>query len=432
MKKLTPEEYQTQLQEYVKMYFQQHPATKLIVVAGSIGKTYTKIAIARMLAQRYRVRLYHGNRGTNFTAPLEILGIDYPGDIDDQKARETVLAAAQQRIQQPSDADVIILELNTAAPGLMAQYAQYIVPDLAVITAVSESNIEAFGTVDAIAQEQLLAASISRMALINRDDIDGEFAKYLTTPMVNTFGTDASAEYRFAEKEFSIERGFEGDFVAIDLNRATPVPVTIHAYDEFALRQAVAACAVGVKFGLTGEDIARGAASIRPLEGRMKPLRGREGAVILDNTAANSPLGSRTALDALYRLDRPQRIAVFGGMKHLGPLAEQAHRELGDLCTIDMLDWVVTVGPEATQWLAPAARAHGCQVKECQTPYEAGAFVRKVQLTNAAILFDGPEDDVYLEEAVKIVLHNAEDGVELIRQDEASMARKAERYSAFS
>lgn len=51
----------------------------------------------------------------------------------------------------------------------------------------------------------------------------------------------------------------------------------------------------------------------------------------------------------------------------------------GSHCTVDMLDWVVTVGEKANTYLAPAARQKGCQVKECIDAIEAGAFVRNSQ-----------------------------------------------------
>ena len=45
------------LENYVRKYFAKHPDIKLIVVAGSVGKTSTKIATATILNERYRVRL---------------------------------------------------------------------------------------------------------------------------------------------------------------------------------------------------------------------------------------------------------------------------------------------------------------------------------------------------------------------------------------
>ena len=49
------------LQKYVVKYFELHPHVRLIVVAGSVGKTSTKRALGRLLSQRFRVRMHEGN-----------------------------------------------------------------------------------------------------------------------------------------------------------------------------------------------------------------------------------------------------------------------------------------------------------------------------------------------------------------------------------
>lgn len=421
---------QRKLEKYVKKYFKRHPEVRVVAVTGSIGKTYTKIAIATVLNQRYRVRLFHGNRGTNFTTPLAILGIDYPGDIKGFKAWRAIFKAARQRIRQSADVDVIVVELNSYGPGTLLQYADYIIPDIAVVTAISESNLKVFQTIDFVAQEQLSIGTISRSLLVNRDDIDSRFAVYLTNPVMNTFGTGGAAEYRFSEGDFSEDKGYTGSVIVPEWEES--IPVVLHTYDEFSLRQIIAACAVGVKMGLSPQEIAAGASSIKPLDGRMNPLAGVEGSLILDNTANNSPLGSRTALQSLYQIPAPQRIAVLGSMQHLAQLSVTAHQELGGLCDPAQLAWVVTIGDEANRYLAPAARGRGCQVKECKNALEAGAFVHSVIERDGIVLFDGPEDgDIYLEEAVKIVLHSAADADKLVRQSPEWAKKKVDIFSRF-
>ena len=66
---------QKKLEQATVGYFAAHPEVKLIVVAGSVGKTSTKTAIATMLAQKYRVRLHEGNHNTHMSVPLAILGV---------------------------------------------------------------------------------------------------------------------------------------------------------------------------------------------------------------------------------------------------------------------------------------------------------------------------------------------------------------------
>lgn len=417
------------LQKYVRKYLEKYPDVKLVVVAGSIGKTYAKTSIATVLSERYRVRLFHGNRGTNFMAPLAILGIDYPGDIKGWRAWHKVFKAARRRIKLPLDVDIIVHELNSDAFGQIASYADYVYPDLAVITAVSENNLEKFQNIDYIAQEQLAAVNISKAALINRDNIDGELAKYITNPNINTYGTGGAAEYRFNEDDYTIAAGYNGKFIAPDWQEQTPL--AMNAHDELSVRLLTAAATVGLKFGLSPGEIQRGVAKIFPATGRMQYLRGVEESILLDDTMNNSPLGSREAIRALYKVPAPHRVAVFGSMKHLGESSAIEHQKLGELCDSTQLAWVVVVGEDAARNLAPIAKRRGCQVKVCRDALEAGSFVHSVIERGSAVLFNGPEDDIYLEEAVKIVLHSADDEVKLVRQGRVWDEKKApvfERY----
>lgn len=422
---------QKKLEKYVKKYFQRHPEVKLVTVAGSTGKTYAKKTIASVLSTRLRVRVHEDNRAGGLESPLAILGIDFPGEVRGWKAWHRIYKAARLRIKQPTDVDVIIHELNSYGPGSLRSYSQYIIPDITVITSITETGIEQFQSIDAIAIEQLSAASISKLALINRDDIDGRFSSYLTTPSIYTFGTGAAAEYRFEQGDFTISEGYRGSFIARDWQE--PINLELRAFDDFSVRLVIASAAVAVQFGLSPQDIQSGVSTISPVPGRMNVLRGVEQSTILDDTANNSPLSSRVALQALYQIQAPQRIAVFGDMQHLGQFSESAHRELGLLCDPAELAWVITVGNAANAWLAPAARGRGCQVKQCKNAIEAGSFAHSLLESGGVSLFSGPEEDIYLEEAVKIVLHDSlvEEKM-LVRQSPEWLARKNEAFSRFS
>lgn len=105
------------------------------------------------------------------------------------------------------------------------------------------------------------------------------------------------------------------------------------------------------------------------------------------------------------------------------------HQALGRLCDPNQLAWVITVGEEAGKYLAPAARARGCQVKSFKTALQAGAFVRRVVESGAAILFKGSQTGIYLEEAIKIVLHSTDDEQYLVRQTTDWIERKTKFFS---
>jgi UDP-N-acetylmuramoyl-tripeptide--D-alanyl-D-alanine ligase len=89
--------------------------------------------------------------------------------------------------------DIIVQELGADYPGDIEQFGTYLKPDIAVVTAVTPEHMEFFKTMDAVAHEELAAANFSKLALINRDDIDGAYAQYLNNPNLDTYGTSATS-----------------------------------------------------------------------------------------------------------------------------------------------------------------------------------------------------------------------------------------------
>lgn len=420
---------QKKLERYVKKYFIKHPEVKLVVVAGSIGKTSTKRAIATILSQKYRVTMHEGNHNMAISAPMAILGLAYPENVKSIGAWLAVFKAAHRRVNEPTGTDVIVAELGADHPGDIDYFASYLKPDIGVVTAVTAEHMEFFKTLDAVAKEELTVANMSRLAVINRDDIEGKYAQYLTNSNVDTYGTTGLAEYRFEIKDFSVANGYEGTVIAPEFSE--PQPATVKVLGEHSLRPAMGAVAVGLKMGMTAEEVIAGLKLVRATPGRMNVLRGIENTLIIDDTYNSSPLAASSALQTLYSLQVPQRIAILGTMNELGDSSAAEHEALGKMCDPSLLEWVITVGEEAEKYLAPAAKARGCQVKSFKTAVDAGAFAHKVLAPGAAVLAKGSQGGVYLEEAVKILAMLTEDD-QLVRQSAQWLETKNAFFSKFS
>ena len=419
---------QKKLEKFVIKYLAAHPDIKLVVVTGSVGKTSTKVAIGTVLAERFRIRLHEGNHNTHMSTPLAILGIEYPTNIRSIRSWITVFRAANERINSPTDVDVIIQELGSDRIGEIPHFGTYLRPDIGVVTAVSPEHMEYFREMDAVAREELEVANFSKLALINRDDIDEKYSKYLTNGNVNTYGTSAISEYHYISQGYTAENGHSGLFVVPEWQ--DPVSANIHVLGEHPLRPAIAAGAVAVKLGMSATEIASGLSKIRPLPGRMNILRGALNTTIIDDTYNSSPLAAESSMRELYQLSVPQRIAVLGSMNELGETSQVEHEALGKLCDPNGLAWVITVGEQAEKYLAPAARSRGCQVKSFKNALLAGAFVRGVMEEGGAILFKGSQGGIFLEEAVKVVLHSTSDEMRLVRQSPEWIATKTAFFSA--
>lgn len=416
------------MERKVKKYFAKHKP-QLIVVAGSVGKTTTKLAIATVLGEKMRVRTEEGNHNMEVSVPPALLGVHYPETVHSISAWREVLKAMDMRIKGEKDIDVIVQELGTDKPGDIGHFSRYLKPDVAVITAVSEEHMANFASLDDVAKEELSVAKFSKLTVVNDDDVDTKYANYADTTNIDTYGTGEHAEYRLVIQPSNPLEGRMGKLVAPEWGE---LPINVEVVGDHMLRSVAAAACVATKLGLSSEEIAVGISKIRPVKGRMNVLRGLNGTTIIDDTYNSSPLAVKSALETLYSTDTNQRIAVLGSMNEMGVSSQAAHEAVGMLCDPMKLEWVVTIGKEAEKYLAPAAQKHGCQVRSFVSPMQAAGFVYSVLRPGGVVLVKGSQDGVFAEEAVKGLIHNQEDESQLVRQDEYWMKIKNETFDAFS
>lgn len=410
---------------HVRIYFKKQKV-KLIVITGSVGKTSTKNAIVTVLSQKYRVRAHKGNHNTHMSVPLALMGIPYPEtSLRSPLAWLKVFILMWIRIVRPRDVDVIVQELGTDAPGDIPAFGRYLHPDIAVITAVAEEHMEFFGSLDAVAQEELSVASYSKLVVVNRDDIPEQYAKYAETTNIDTYGTSGVAEYRYEIQDTLGFDGFYGKFISPEFGE---LPVTLRIAGEHNIRAAVAAGLVGVKYELNLDEISRGLSEIRPVAGRMRLLRGLNDSTLLDDTYNASPTAVAAALKTLYSFPAPQRIAILGSMNELGQHSPAAHEDIGKLCDPRMLAGVITIGEDAEKYLAPVARRRGCNVISFSNPYEAGAYAHKILESGAVVLAKGSQNGVFAEEALKMLLHTTADEWQLVRQSQHWIEKKQKQF----
>lgn len=401
---------------------------KIVVVVGSVGKTSTKLNIATVLSERYKVLAHQGSYNVPVSVPLAMFDMKIPLSMRNPFSWFRVLGE-MNRILKSSQYpyQVLVLELGTDHPGEIGYFRKYLNPDIAVVTAVSAEHMASFGSIEAVAKEELTIAEYAKLTLINRDNVGGEFAKDVADGTnLDTYGTNGVAEYRFVlDDNFEPGKGFSGKFVSPEYGEQT---IKLQVIGEHNIRTAVAAGAVATKLGLSAQQIAAGLQKIRPVPGRMNLLRGLEQTLIIDDTYNSSPLAVVAALQTLYQFKASQRIAILGSMNEMGDYSKTAHEEAAMACDPVMLDFVVTVGVEAKKYLVPALQKRGVRVESFLNPYEAGAYVHKIMQPKAVILAKGSQNGVFCEEAIKLLLHSTEEEAQLVRQTPDWMAVKLQQF----
>ena len=404
-----------QLERRVEKLRNEHDFT-VVAIAGSVGKTSTKMAVARTLESADKKVIYQeGNYNDRVSVPLVFFGETMPS-LTNVLAWFGVFRRMTKQISRPYDYDVVVVELGTDGPGQMKDFA-YIQPDITVLSAISPEHMAQFGMIDEVAKEELVVAEYSKKLLVNVADID---QKYLETIDFTGYGVDAASAY-------SITRIGDNGIVGQKVKITTPNG-EIEVETEYGGKQGatiiLAAVTVADILGVPLGEVANAVAKLQPFSGRMRMLKGVKNSQIIDDTYNSSPLAARAALDVLYGATATQKIAILGDMNELGETSTREHEELGAYCRADELDYVVTIGEKSREYLSPMAEKAGCRVKSFMNPVEAGEFVRSIVKSGAIILAKGSQNGVFAEEAVKLLLEDSSDTSKLVRQSKGWMEKK--------
>jgi UDP-N-acetylmuramoyl-tripeptide--D-alanyl-D-alanine ligase len=375
---------------------------RVVVVAGSVGKTSTTQAIASVLGARFKVRATLGSYNTHHGVPMSIFGEPFPVT---KIGWLSLIPRMWWRSLWKMNFDVLVLEVGTDRPGDLGQFA-YLQPELGVLTAVTPEHMENFTDLGDVAIEEFSISDYCQKLVINRDMVNQYFIdKYATVPF-RLIGnvTEYTARHSSSKN------------VTIQTESMTLKNVKTHLVGTHSLYGILAAVTVAEVFGMPEKAIRRGLEQVKPIAGRMQLLDGKKHSKIIDDTYNSSPEAVIAALDTLYTLTGKQRIALLGTMNELGKISPQAHTDIGNYCDPEKLDLVVTLGDLANKYTALAARQRGCEVIETQTPYEAGKVISKHLKSHAVILAKGSQNGVFAEESVKLLLRNWRDRNKLVRQ----------------
>ena len=411
----------------VTTFFLHNPHIKLVAVVGSVGKTTTKSTLVNVLNSSYKVRTNRGNFNAEFSAPLEILGVDSPQNPRSVWNWLSVLGRARRAARRQHDLDVIVQEFGIDHPGEMAAFGRYIRPDITIVTAIAPEHMEFFGSLETVAREEFALAEYSEKVIYNRDDIRPEFVDFADCGQIISYGTEPGADYRIAIGKFTSGKGFRCQLIHAD---QTSRPFIIPVVGVHQLRVAGGAAAVALELGLDIECVMTMLENFTPVSGRMNILPGINNATIIDDSYNSSPLAVKSALTTLYQLPAKTKIAILGDMNELGKTAADEHAAIGALCDPKQLDHVITVGHLAEQFLAPAARQHGCTVTSFAKATDTTELLTHLANKDTILLFKGSQGGIYLEEAIKPLLKNPADRQKLVRQSDAWLEKKRQFFES--
>lgn len=392
----------------------------VVAVAGSTGKTSTKLAIAQTLEAKYKVRYQTGNYNVPVSVPLVFFGQPLPS-LFNPIAWLKLFLKNESAIRRKYEYDIVIVELGTDQPGELNSFIPRLAADIGILTSIAPEHMEFFKTVDAVAKEELTIAKLSKKFIYNKDLCE---PKYILGIEAKTYGIKEAADLRLDNLE--INNGIYNFSAKMNNQLLLKGEKDVNSFQQ--LYSLGAAILTGIELGMTPDEIKKGIQNVKPVSGRMQKLAGINNSTIIDDTYNASPQAVLAALDTLYGLPASYKFAVLGNMNELGDYSERAHTEVGEYCNPKELNLVITIGPDSNKYLAPAAEKSGCKVVSFDDPYSAGEYLKSLIKEGSLILFKGSQNKVFAEEAIKSVLANSEDSAKLVRQSPYWMKKKKTNF----
>lgn len=318
-----------------KKKLEKYPNLTIIGVTGSFGKTSTTKAITQILSEKFKTLQTDTNLDTIYNVPQTVLKL---------RGHEK-----------------LVLELGVDHKREMSKHLEIAKPTAGVITGIApvHTDKDHLGSLEGVVEEKgrlLEVLPPTGWTIMNWDDPNVRNMFNKTRAQVIRYGLNKAHCNLYAE-DFKV--GFEGTEFKIkiqglaitqekEVKIKTPLIGKQHAYTILA------AAAVALTQGLTLEDVARGAAKLKPLEGRLSIEKGPLGMTLINDSRRANVASTLAGLQVLADLPGKRKIAILGQMAEMGQYEELGHRQVGAKVADVKPYLTVCVGP-ATKFIQSEA-----------------------------------------------------------------------------
>lgn len=279
---------------------------RIVGITGSNGKTTAKEMTAAVLGNDDSVLFTAGNLNNDIGVPLTLLRLE-------EKHRFGVI------------------EMGANHVGEIAYTSRFVQPDVTIITNAGPAHLEGFGSIEGVSRgkgEIIGALKETGTAVLNHDDVYFDYWRSLAGKRkVVSFGMNPGADVtsdgfktEIVENRFctAFTLRYKNAFIEIRLNLA----------GRHNVLNALAASAAGLALGLDLVQIKQGLETVQPVNGRLCPLAGQLGNIVIDDTYNANFASLNAALAVLMDCDGEPWVAL-GAFGELGPESTAIHQDMG-------------------------------------------------------------------------------------------------------
>jgi len=316
-----------------------------IGVTGSFGKTSVKHILAQALALDGNVFFSRGSINT-------VLGLT---------------RHIRQRLQ-PSH-KYFIAEMGAYQIGSIERLAEFVRPEIGIITAVGEAHIERFGSVENVARGKSELARFvcahGRLVVTTEEVLAHAPFRELFTHNQQKFmvvGTSEAADVRILESRLEKEdRLIRLDVEGRILDLTVPLLASYNASNVALVVAVVARIAPGIL-----DSLPTLMAKLEQTPHRLEKKEKVSAPLLLDDAYNSNEKGFEEAVEVLTALAGQRggkSVLVTPGIVELGTRHDEVHRRLGELSG-RLLDAIYVVNPDRIPSFVAGAKAGGKAIVE--------------------------------------------------------------------
>ena len=292
----------------------------LVAVTGSAGKTTVKQLMASVLSQEFNTLMTQGNLNNHIGAPLTLLEIN-------------------------KDHTAAVIELGASAEGEIAYTAQWVKPQVGIITNAAAAHISGFGSLLNIVKtkgELLDFIQAEGIAVLNADD--EFFTQWQSRALQNfgveivSFGLSEAADVRAQNIKCTLA---ESRFELVYQDQAYDVFLPL--LGEHNVYNALAVAAVAFALELSADTIVAGLESAGNVAGRLQWEEGSKGQKILNDAYNANPASVKAAIKVLKNAEN--NWLVLGDMAELGVDGISEHAAIGLFAKEQGIQNLLATGP---------------------------------------------------------------------------------------
>ncbi len=386
---------QTAIMNWARYVVRAH-GTHVIAVSGASGKSVTAAAVQRVLSTRYPTHYQPTDASGRLALPLALGRLG-------------------------SEHEFAVLEFDAAQPGEMATMLDVVRPEAALLIHLGHGEADTFSAAGESAEEhrQLIAQlPMHGVAVLNYDNDEirmmgtGVEARVLTIGQ-DSFGADLMA--------YNIVLGVTGTGFDLRHEQKRYVARWTPLLGRYNLYSILAALALGTHYGIAPTEGLKALQELQPLPGRMNPLVGVNGSLIVDDTYSADPETMLAALEWLRAVadDNHRAVFVMGDMDNLGARMQRGHRLVGQHAA-GVASLFVTQGTDAAM-AGRAALDAGMEPRSVYMTFNTADTVARLRddstlLPGGIVLVKGGAS-AHMESVVAALLADEADQTRLLRRN---------------